>query len=184
MEDLNVSNEILNMIAWTALIFGARVVDVGLGTIRTQLIVRRKKFWAALVGFVEVLIFILIVSRVIQDIQQWPYVLAYAGGFATGTLVGISLSETLAKHVVHATIVCNGSRGEMEVAIREAGYALTRHEGVGRDGPVDVLDVVCSARGLGRLTKLVTSVDSKAFLFTQELVGLQGGHIYGLKSKI
>ena len=179
-----ISSQVLDIIIWTALIFGARVVDVGLGTIRTQLIVRRKKFLAALIGFIEVLIFILIVSRVIQDIQQWPYVLAYAGGFATGTLVGISLSEKLSQNVVQATIVCNGSRPEMETALREAGYALTRYQGVGRDGPVDVLSIVCSAQGLRRLTKLVTDIDRNAFIFAQELVDLQGGYVYGLKSKI
>jgi len=181
---MGLSAETWNILFWTAVIFGARVVDVGLGTIRTQLIVRRKKFLAALTGFVEVLIFILIVSRVIQDIHNWPYVLAYAGGFAVGTLVGIALADRFSKHVVQATIVCNGSREAVETALREAGFALTRYQGVGRDGPVDVLTVVCTAQSLRRLTKVVTQIDPKAFLFVQDLVASQGGYVYGLKSKI
>ena len=103
------------------------------------------------------LIFILIVSRVIQDIQHWPYVLAYAGGFATGTLLGMILSEKLSQHVMQATVICNGSREELEVAVRKAGFALTRYQGIGRDGPVAVLDVVCTTRELARLTQVVTS---------------------------
>ena len=68
------------MLLWTLVIYVARGFDVSLGTIRVHFIVRQKKTLATLIGFVEVLIFILIVSRVIQDIQHWPYVLAYAGG--------------------------------------------------------------------------------------------------------
>jgi hypothetical protein len=115
----------MELLLWTVVIFLARVVDVGLGTIRVQFIVRRKKLPAALIGFVEVLIFILIVSRVIQDIQHWPYVLAYAGGFATGTILGMSLTEKLSRRVVQATVICHRPSDEVETAVREAGFATT-----------------------------------------------------------
>ncbi len=134
----------MEILIWTSVIFFARVVDVGLDTFRVRFIIRRKKVLAALTGFVEVLIFILIVSRVINDIQQWPYVLAYAGGFATGTLLGMYLSEKLSQDVVQATVISSDSRERMEAALREAGFALTRYDGFGRDGPVDVLDIVCT----------------------------------------
>ena len=107
----------MDILLWSLVIFAARVTDVSLGTIRVQFIVRRKKLLAAAIGFVEVLIFILIVGRVIQDIQHWPYVLAYAGGFATGTLLGITLSEKLSQRVVQTTVIGNGAREEMEAAL-------------------------------------------------------------------
>jgi uncharacterized protein YebE (UPF0316 family) len=71
----------MDLAAWTVIIFLARMLDVSLGTLRAQFIVRRKKLMAGLTGFVDVLIFIMIVGRLIQDIQHFPYVLAYAGGF-------------------------------------------------------------------------------------------------------
>ena len=138
----------MEMLIWTTVIFLARVLDVSLGTVRVQFIVRRRKVLAALTGFIEVLIFILIVSRVIQDIQHWPYVLAYAGGFSTGTLLGMHLSEKLSRQMVQVTVISNAQNSEVESAIREAGFAVTRYEGAGRDGPVDVLDVVCTSRGV------------------------------------
>jgi uncharacterized protein YebE (UPF0316 family) len=174
----------VSVLLWTLIIFAARVLDVSLGTIRVQFIVRRKKLLAAAIGFVEVLIFILIVSRVIQDIQHWPYVLAYAGGFATGTLLGMHLSETLSRQLVHATVITSDRQSEVELALRRAGFALTRYEGAGRDGPVDVLDVVCTSRGASLLAETVTRVDSHAFLYTQELAALRGGQVGGLKSKM
>ena len=169
---------------WTLIIFAARVVDVSLGTIRVHFIVRRKKAVAAAIGFVEVLIFILIVSRVLQDIQHLIYVVAYAGGFATGTLLGMHLAELLSKQVLQVTVISEGQSALVETALREAGFALTRFVGTGRDGAVDVLDVVCAAKGLNRLTEAVTKVDPKAFVYSQELAGLRGGHVYGVKSKV
>ena len=174
----------MDMFIWTLVIFVARVFDVSLGTIRVHFIVRQKKLLAALTGFVEVMIFILIVSRAIQDIQHLPYVLAYAGGFAAGTLLGMHLTEKLSRQVVQATVISKGHSSEVEAALREAGFALTRYGGAGRDGPVDVLDVVCTSRGVSRLIEAVTKVDPRAFLYSRELSGLHGGHVYGIKSKM
>ena len=174
----------MNIVLWTLVIFVARVCDVSLGTIRVQFIIRRKKVLAALIGFVEVLIFILIVSRVIQDIQHWPYVLAYAGGFATGTLLGMSLTDKVSQRLVQVTVFGNGTHERMEAALREAGFALTRYQGMGRDGPVDVIDVICSSRALSRVNEVVNAVDPQAFRYTHDLSGLRGGYVYGLKSKV
>ncbi len=174
----------MEILTWSLIIFFARVTDVSLGTIRVQFIVRRKKALAAAIGFIEVLIFILIVSRVIQDIQHWPYVLAYAGGFATGTLLGITLSEKLSRHVMQTTVMCHGTQDVMEAALREAGFALTRYEGTGRDGAVAVLDVVCAAPRLPQLLSVVRTTDPKAFFYTHELASLHGGYVLGLKSKL
>jgi uncharacterized protein YebE (UPF0316 family) len=174
----------MSVALWTLVIFLARVADVSLGTIRVQFIVRRQRVKAALTGFVEVLIFIVIVSRVIRDIEHWPYVLAYAGGFATGTLLGMMLADRFSRRVIQVTIVAHEPEAGLEAAVREAGFALTRYAGVGRDGPVEVLDVICTAGEMPHLSTLVTGLDPRAFLFTHELAGLRGGVVYGLKSKV
>ncbi len=67
-------------------IFLSKVLDVTMGTFRVQMIISRKKLIAGVLGFFEVLIFILIVSKVIQDIGNWLNVIAYCGVFATGNM--------------------------------------------------------------------------------------------------
>jgi uncharacterized protein YebE (UPF0316 family) len=109
--------------------------------------------------------------------------LAYAAGFATGTLLGMSLSERLSRQVIQVTVISNGAQQRVEEAVRTAGYALTRFSGVGRDGPVDAMEVVCSSTQLAPLVELVTRTEPKAFVYTRELDGLRGGFVYGLKNK-
>ncbi len=173
----------MEVVLWSLVILVARVVDVSMGTIRVQMIVRGRKVLAAVIGFVEVLIFILVVSRVIQGVDNWLYVLAYAGGFGSGTLVGGWLSERMSRDLTEVTVISRAWEG-VERAVRAAGFALTRYLGVGRAGPVEVLSVICPARHLPRLTRIVSEVDPQAFLYTQPLTGLRGGYIYGLKGKL
>ena len=59
------------------LIFLARVVDVSLGTIRTIVIVQGKTVVAFRLGFVEVLIWITIVSTVVNRISQTPVLVLF-----------------------------------------------------------------------------------------------------------
>ena len=171
-------------ILWAVVIFCSRVADVGLGTVRVQLIVRRRKFLEAAIGFVEISIYIMVVSRVINDIQNWQNVVAYAGGFAVGTLVGMTLSERMSHGVVQVTVIPREPWSQVEQSLRQAGFALTRHSGIGREGQVEVLTAVCSEKELSRLTEVVADVDPKAFVYTQELAGLRGGYVYGIKSKL
>ena len=72
------------------LIFGLRVCDVTLGTVRTVAIVKGYLSAAVVLGFFEVLIWILAVSQVIVRINESIFLgIAFAGGFAAGNAVGI-----------------------------------------------------------------------------------------------
>jgi len=66
-----------NIYIGAGIIFLSKVLDVTMGTFRVQMIISRKKLIAGVLGFFEVLIFILIVSKVIQDIGNWLNVIAY-----------------------------------------------------------------------------------------------------------
>jgi uncharacterized protein YebE (UPF0316 family) len=170
---------------WTAVIFVSRLVSVALGTIRVQFIGHQRKLPAALIGFFEMLIYVQIIGHVVQNIQNWPYVLALAGGFATGTLLGIPLfGRIFPEGVVRVTIMPQAPWREVEAAIRQVGFALTCQEGMGRDGPVEVFTVVCSLRKLPMLTETVKGVDARAFLYIHRLSSSRGGYIYGLKGKL
>jgi len=78
------------------LIFAMRIVDVSIGTLRLMFMVRGRRFMASGMGFVEVLVWIIAVGSAMEYLTS-PYHLAgYAGGFAMGTFVGVSIERTLA----------------------------------------------------------------------------------------
>ena len=71
------------------LIFVARVIDVGLGTLRIIFTARGKRQIAPLLGFVEVFIWVAVISQMVRGVNHVVAYLAYAAGFAPGNYVGM-----------------------------------------------------------------------------------------------
>ena len=71
------------------LIVVARICDVSMSTLRVAFIARGRKYLAAACGFVEILIWISVVSRVLSGGQQFAIYVAYAVGLACGVSTGV-----------------------------------------------------------------------------------------------
>ncbi|NLI23307.1 MAG: hypothetical protein GX419_01195, partial [Bacteroidales bacterium] len=70
------------------LIFLARICDVSIGTLRIIFVAKGNKLVAPFLGFFEVLIWILAITRIIQNLDNPFCYLGYAAGFATGNYIG------------------------------------------------------------------------------------------------
>lgn len=143
-------------------IFFARVVDVSLATVRLLFVVRGRKVEAAIIGFFEVLIFVTALARVMGQLDNWFNVFAYAGGFATGNLVGGLVEERLALGYIATQIISLNKDLELRDAIRGSGFGLTEIPGQGKDGPRHILLVVSKRKEIPRLTSLIESIDHNA----------------------
>ncbi len=169
---------------WVLAIFFGRIVDVALGTIRINFIVRHKKFFAALVGFVEVTIFIYVVSRVIQDLSgNFFGILAYGAGFAAGTIVGMTISDKLSQDLISINIISRQNSTEIEKLLRDAGFGATCYNGVGKYGEVKIINIVCRQKFVPKLSRIVFEEDPTAFLSTHVVGTHRGGFLFGSKKK-
>jgi len=160
------------------LIFAMRIVDVSMGAVRILLMMRGRRGGAAAVGFVEVLIWVVAVGNAMQHLSS-PYHLAgYAGGFAMGTYVGVSVERALAlgRVVVRAILPAPEGTGRAAAQLlREEGYAVTEMEGRGRSGPVTVLNVVVARRHASAVAERIESVAPAAFITVEEIRTSRGG---------
>lgn len=87
------------------LIFLSRIFDVSLGTLRIIFVNRGMKYLAPLIGFFEVLIWLIVIGNVMKNIGSPINYIAYAAGFATGNFVGIYLEGKLAMGVILLRII-------------------------------------------------------------------------------
>lgn len=158
----------MSLMAGYLFIFFARVMDVSLATIRLLFVVRGRKIEAAFIGFFEVLIFVTALARVMGHLDNWFNILAYAGGFATGSLVGGMVEERLALGYVATQIISLRMDNELRDAIRAAGFGLTVITGQGKDGERHILLVVSKRKHLPRLSKLIDSIDAQALIITTD----------------
>lgn len=173
-----------NIYLGAAIIFLCRVTDVTIGTFRVQMIVQRKKLIAGILGFFEIMIFILIVSKVLQDIGNWLNVIAYCGGFATGNVLGIFISEKVSKEIISVGIISRNKWKEIEEKLRKEGFGVTRSVGYGKDGAVQIIKIICERKYFPKVRDISLEYDLKSFITSYLLTGKKGGRMYGIKSKI
>ncbi|MEM8876221.1 MAG: DUF5698 domain-containing protein [Planctomycetota bacterium] len=91
------------------LVFIARIFDVSLGTLRMIMVISEHRFASATLWFLEVMIWVVAVGGVVKHPDNPAAIVAFAGGFATGTPVGITIENKLANgfRIVHRKQVGN-----------------------------------------------------------------------------
>lgn len=158
---------------WTTLgnallIFALRVTDVSMGTVRTTMIMRGQRKWAALIGFVEVTIWVLAIGKVITSIDSFLNVIGYSGGFATGTLLGMWLEDRIALGYSQLTIISMKKGADIVKHLHQAGYGATKLNAEGKSGPVTVISVLVPRKELAAVIRRVNEKDATAFVTVEE----------------
>ncbi|MDO5137160.1 MAG: DUF5698 domain-containing protein [Oscillospiraceae bacterium] len=166
---------------WLCLkIFFARILDVSLATVRTMLTVKGKSKTAACVGFVEIIIWFLVVRTAFNSDEAGIILaIAYAGGFAAGTFIGGFISSKFIKGTVTVQIVTSGKDDEFISAIRSAGFAVTVvdvNESEYSGERYMLFSQIASDR-LDEFKALVNEKDEKAFIIVQESKYVYNGFI-------
>lgn len=140
--ELSPGNPVFDYFVLPCFIFFARVTDVSIGTIRVILLTREKKVIAASLGFLEVLLWVIVITQVIKNLNNTFCYLAYAGGFATGTFIGMILEEKLAIGFSLLRIISPRNGDEIANKLSESGYGVTTMNGQGSRGPVKIIFTV------------------------------------------
>ena len=157
------------------IIFLTRVLDVTLGTLRIIFISRGRKYLAPLLGFVEVLIWITVVSQVVGGARNFAAYLGYAGGFAVGNYVGMWIEERLAIGTLVVRIILSREGKSLVEGLREAGFGVTHVDGQGASGPVMLVYTVVMRRELPRVIHIIESAAPKSFFTVEELRSVREG---------
>jgi len=149
-------------------IFCARVLDVSLGTLRTMTIVRGRRRVAFLLGFLEVFVWVFAVARVIDNLTNPIVAIAYALGFATGSVVGMTIERhvTMGQRVVR--VLTHPGRGVAD-ALRAAGFTVASLGGQGTGGSLEVLYVQLPKRDPAPVVKIIRELDPDCFYVVEEV---------------
>lgn len=158
----------LETIALCLLIVLARIVDVSLGTLRTISVVNGRALMAWILGFFEILIWIVVVSQVIQNLSEPVYAVAYALGFATGNYAGIWVEQRIALGEQMVRIFTRKG-SEIATSLRNDGYTLTEFKGEGRDGMVSMLFIETPRRRVRRLLERISRLDPYSFCIVDDV---------------
>ena len=138
-----------------ALIFLARITDVTIGTIRVILVTRGARKLAPVLGFFEVLIWLIVVSQVMRNLSNPACYIGYAAGFASGNFFGMWLEEKLAIGMLIVRVITPRKADDLIAAMNEQGYGATSIEATGANGHVNVIFSVVQRSELGKVVELI-----------------------------
>lgn len=145
------------------LIFLARILDVSLQTIRIMLVSRGNRILSPLLGFFEVLIWILAIGQIMQNLDNVFCYIAYAGGFACGTWVGVVLEERLAYGKVVLRIITRAEADILVKSLGRKGFGVTSMDAEGRRGRVKIIYTVINRSDIDRVIREIEKTNPRAF---------------------
>jgi uncharacterized protein YebE (UPF0316 family) len=157
------------------MVFFARVADVTLGTLRIIFISRGKRNLAPLLGFVEVFIWITIVSQIVSHAHNILAYLAYAAGFASGAFVGMYIEGRLAIGTQVILTIVQDNASTLTNNLHSAGYGVTCVDGQGANGMVKLIYTIFPRRNLEDVVSIIHQTHPHAFLSIQDVRSTQEG---------
>lgn len=151
-----------------AIIFALRFADVGIATLRTTVMVRGFVRLAAVLSFFECLVWLAATARVLQELDNPWNILAFAAGFACGTLTGVTIAERLALGKVILRVVTPNATPEVAPAMRAQGALVTQVNAEGRDGQVRMAFAVVPRKRVDDLIRAINETNPKSFITLEE----------------
>ncbi|PWN07370.1 DUF2179 domain-containing protein [Rhodohalobacter mucosus] len=150
-------------------IFFARILDVSTGTLRIMFVSKGMKGKSTILGFIEVLIWIVIVAQIFQNLNNWMNYVAFAGGFAAGTYIGMYIEEKMKMGVQIFRIIVNRESSGLAEVLKSADFRVTTIDGEGKYGPVKVLFTIAKRKRWHELADLVNEHAPNAFYSVEDV---------------
>ena len=141
-------NEIFSLILLPALIFCSRVVDVTLGTLRIVFISQGRKKLAPIVGFFEILVWLVAMGQIFSNLTNFIYYIAYAGGFAMGNYVGLIVEGKISLGLLSLQLIIRDNPEKLVNILKEQGYSITTLTAEGPNGLVKMVLLVIKRKNL------------------------------------
>jgi len=157
------------------IVFSTRVLDVTLGTMRIIFLSRGRKYLAPLLGFVEVLIWITVVSQIVGGTHNIVAYIAYASGFAVGNYIGMVIEDRLAMGTLIIRIILSQKGMALVDSLRGAGYGVTYVDGHGATGSVILVYTIVMRKELGQVVGIIEDTSPKSFFTVEELRSVRQG---------
>lgn len=159
-------------------VFFARIADVSLGTFRMMVSVKGKRLITCAIAFVEVFIWYVVARQVLAASEFNVLVaISYSAGYATGTFLGLLISDRFIKGTVGVQVVTTKSK--MIGKVRHEGFAVSVIDLKNDFGKTkkELLFIQVNNRSLKRLLNIIKHIDSEAFIVVNETKAVQNGYI-------
>jgi uncharacterized protein YebE (UPF0316 family) len=156
-------------------IFGFRTVDLTLSTLRMLFILRGRRPVAWILGLIQAFFFVAGIASVLGNLQDPLNLIAYAAGFATGSVLGMVIETWLAPgHSLLRVTSAKRGRNILEL-LHEVGRGATELSGQGKQGMVSLIYCFVPRRLINQTKQTIVETDPEAFITVEHVRQFRGG---------
>jgi uncharacterized protein YebE (UPF0316 family) len=168
-------SDIFRWVVLPLLIFLARMCDVTLGTLRNVFISKGLRNVVPILGFFEVTIWLLSIKQIMQHLDNPLCYIAFAGGFAMGTYVGLFVEKRLAIGMQVLRIIINQNAQPLIDSLQHANFGVTVIDGHGAKGPVKIIFTIIKRKDIDFVRQLINKTNPNTFYSIEDVrVASQG----------
>jgi len=150
------------------LIILARITDVSLGTLRMVAVIQGRRVFATVLGFFEAVVYVCVVAKVLLNMDQPVYAVAYGLGYAAGIYLGMFIEQRLAfgKQLV---FLLTAKGPELAEVLRAGDYRVAEVRGHVPEGERTILCVEVPRRETQKLIRLANTVDERCAFIVHDI---------------
>ncbi len=151
------------------IIFLCRVSDVTLATLRNLFLAKGIKSLVPVVGFFEVMIWLIAVNQVLKHMDN---IMCYAGwglGFATGIIIGIKIDERLGLGLQMLRLITNQDCTNLVAALNRENLGATIIDGKGAKGPIQMVYLIIKRTDFKKVATYIQLHNPDAFYTVEDV---------------
>lgn len=157
------------------LIFLSRLGDVTMATLRHIFVSKGFKKIVPVLGFFEVLIWLVAMRQVFSHLDNFACFIAWAAGFSAGTYLGMFIEERLAIGTQIIRIITNDPIFDLKEALKNNHQGVTIVDGHGAMGPVKLIFTIVKRTDKKSVIDLIHLYTPNAFYSIEDVKGSEHG---------
>lgn len=169
-------------VALPAVIYLSRILDQSLGTLRLIFVAKGHRRLAPILGFFEVIIWLVAATQVFQHLTNPLAYVAYGAGFATGNYFGMRIEEWLSLGNAVVRIIPREHVSTLPDRLRAEGFGVTVVEAEGATGKVQIIFTIVRRKAVHRVVEVITAHNPRAFFTIEEVKEVREGY-FGINQR-
>ena len=175
-------SELLNSvhpIVLCLIVCSAKIVEISIQSLKTVMMVKGQRAKAAMLGFIECMIWGLVISTLVPTLgNNIALLVFYCGGYALGLFIGSTIENKIAIGTSNLELIANDKSTELITAyLKENNRGYTVFEGHGSIDKMNMIFIVLSRKETPKVLKEIRKCcDNKVFVAVSEVSKYAGGY--------
>ena len=161
------------------IVCGAKIVEISIKSLKTCMMVKGQRLKAAGLGFIECMIWGLVISTIISTLgDNFTLLFFYCTGYAVGLFLGSTIESKIAIGTSNLELIANDESTELITAyLKERNMGYTVLEGRGSKDKMNMIFIVLARKETPRVLREIRKVcDNRVFVSVSEVSKYAGGY--------